>query len=56
MNYEPIADLVIAKYGIKPTLDLIDFARTDKFLAQFGCKTVVDIFKVAQAINAKTGI
>ena len=55
MTTTEIADAVIAKYGIKPAMELIDLARTDKFLTKLGCKDIRDIFYVAQAINAKVG-
>ena len=55
MTPTQIADAVIAKYGIKPAMELIDLARTDKFLTELGCKNIKDVFYVAQAINAKVG-
>jgi HD superfamily phosphodiesterase len=50
-----IAELVIASYGRKPAMELIDLARTDKFFNRYGCTHIKDVFYIAQALHSKVG-
>lgn len=52
MNIKDIAHNIVEKYGDLPALDLIDKARQDNYLKDLGVVNILDVFHIAQELNA----